>query len=270
MNNRKPYAGKMTKAYLQQLGIEYVSTDGTIVIKNSKQIKISFSDKAKRSYGKVFLHDPVLYASVPKEERTSNSGRVPATDIHVLNYVWNVADKPQGMVIHHRDNDPTNNDISNLECVTQKENLAYEHPDWNTRELKCRLDVPRSFYEDKLARYEARREEAKRNHDAELVHKLGSNISQTRWRLNYYDSHIEEAKAIQAAIAQKEAEKKVYHERAQKKRELKQAVDNTHRYYAEAKNAHGKNDPITLKLRDEWKYAIAEYYAFCAEMKIAE
>ena len=50
---RRAYAGEVSKEYLEKLGIEYVSKDGTIVIKNGKVSKIYVSKKAKRPYGRI-------------------------------------------------------------------------------------------------------------------------------------------------------------------------------------------------------------------------
>lgn len=187
---RKPYASAVTKDYLKKLGIEYVSTDGTIVIKKGKQIKISVSNKLKKSYGKLVFYDPDIYASVPKEERTKSTGRVPI-DIHVLNYVWNKADKPAGRVVHHLDNNPRNNDISNLDLRTPRENVMEERKE-STRELKCDMRKPRGFYEHELNKLELEYEQAKANGDADRVHKLRSYKSQYKARLRYWDSHANE------------------------------------------------------------------------------
>jgi hypothetical protein len=262
---RRPYAGEVTKDYLKKLGLEYVSTDGTTVIRKGKQLKINTSDKLKKPYGKLTFHDPDRYASIPKEERGSNAGKV-CLDIHVLNYVWNRGTKPFGKVVHHRDNNPRNNDIDNLELKTPRENLAEERTNWYVRELKCNLSKPRSFYEDKLAYYMALNEQAKLNHDAEASHSLRSNISQCRARLKYYDSHLEEALELQHAKEQEETERKEYWERAKKKKELKAKVDSARKFYKELRDAYGKDDDIVKKYWYEWKLAIAEYHMFCAEI----
>lgn len=185
---RRTYAEAITKDYLKKLGIEHVSTDGRFVIKNGKVAHICVNKKAKRPYGYVFLYDPDIRASVPVEERTNQTGSL-TLGIHVINYVWNKEDKSEGMVIDHIDNDPTNNDISNLQCVTQQENLTKERTNWNTREIHCKLDRPRSYYENKLAYYESLYTVAKQEHNAELCHKLRANISQTKARIRYWDSH---------------------------------------------------------------------------------
>ena len=250
MNNRI-YAKEVSKTWLEEQGVEYVSTDGQNIIINGEVAKLTETPSGKKKY----LNVSVL-----------NLGA------HIINYVWNSEEgvKPLGKVVHHKDKNPFNNDIGNLECVTPRENLYKDHPDWNTRELKCDLKKPRIHYENKLAEQEALYEEAKRIHDSHATHLHRSHAANLRANLKYYDNHLEEAKAIQAAIAQKEAEKKVRQERAQKKRELKQIVDSAHRYYTEVKNAYGKDDPIVYKFWGDWKYAIAEYRGFCEEMKKAE
>lgn len=264
MKNRRPYAGEITKEYLQKLGVEHVSTDGTVVIKKGEQVNINFNDKAKKSYGLVTLYDPELRQSVPMEERNRSTGNI-ILGVHVLNYVWNKEDKPLGLVIDHKDNDPRNNDLSNLQMITQGENIAKERANWNTYELKCKLNKPRSFYQEKLEAYLLANEEAKKAGDAEASHKLRSNISQIRARLRYYDNHILEALELQKAQEEDEARKREYHERALKKKDLKANVESARKLYKELKAAYGEDDPIVEQYWGEWKLAIAMYYGFCAK-----
>lgn len=253
----KTYAREVTKEFLQKLGVEHVSTDGKEVIVNGQVatlIPTKNNKKGNRHYYNIRLYDK-------ENDAIFDAG------VHVLNYVWNSGNsKPQGLIIDHIDNDADNNDISNLQCITPGENLAKERTNWNVIELKCKLDKPRSFYEDKLAHYVALHEQAKKDHNAEAAHKLRTNISQTRARLRYYDSHIEEAQALQRAKEQEEANKKYYHERAKKKKELKANVDSSRKFYKELANAYGKDDPIVKKYWYEWKLAIAMYHIFCAEI----
>lgn len=263
--NRRPYAGEITKEYLKKLGIEHVSTDGTEVIWKGKQKKINTSSTAKKQYGKLLFHDPELYASVPVEERKDHSGQV-AIDIHVLNYVWNTGNpRPAGMVIDHVDNDPTNNDVSNLQCITQQENLAKERTNWNIRELPCKLNKPRSFYEKKLEGYITAHEQAKAAGDAEGAHHFRSYISQTRARLRYYDNHIAEVISIKEKKEAEETRKREYHERAKKKRELKYELDRSRKIYKELLEAYGKDDPIVYQYKGEYQLAKAVYQGFCAK-----
>ena len=264
---RKPYASEVTKDYLKKLGVEFVSTNGATVIVNGKVAKFSCSHSNKRPYKNISFYDPDIRAATPKEERTNTTGQI-LLGAHVLNYVWNKEDKPSGMVIDHIDNDSTNNDISNLQCITVSENLAKEKPNWHTSELKCKLNKPRDFYEEKLAKYEALYEEAKANSDAELAHSLRTNIAQTRARLRYYDNHLEEAKSLQLTKEVESIQKREYHERAQMRRLLKAKVDSARKYYKEVCKAYGKDDEIVRKYWGEWKLAIAMYQGFCAETKV--
>ena len=252
--NRKPYAREVSKEYLQKLGVEYVSKDGTLVIVKgqvAKLIPAKNSKKGDRQYFNVRLYDD--------NHEHFDAG------IHVLNFVWNSGKtKPAGMVVDHIDNDASNNDISNLQCITVRENLAKEKANWNVKETPCQLNKPRSFYEEKLAKYEALYEEAKANHDADKAHKLRANISQCRARLRYYDNHIEEAEVLQTEQEEAEARKREYHERAQKVKELKAKVDSARKYYKEIARAYGKDDPIVYQYWGEWKLAIAMLHGFQA------
>jgi hypothetical protein len=264
---RRPFAGEITKEYLQKLGVEYVAEDCSTVIIKGKERKMYTAKSGKRKYKSIRLYDHDMRFAVPLEERHDNTGTF-YLGAHVLNYVWNTGKpRPEGMVIDHIDNDPTNNDISNLQCITQAENLAKDRDNWHKWEVKCNLSKPRSYFEDKLAKYSALYEKAKADHDAETAHKYRSTISQVRARIRYYDSHIEEAKAIQSARAEEAARKKAYHEVAAKKKEFRAKIDSAHKYYKEARDAYGRDDEYVKKLWGEWKLAIAEYYGYCSENK---
>lgn len=263
---KRKYASEVTKDYLKKLGVEFVSTNGTTVVINGKVAKFTCSNSGKRPYNNVAFYDPDIRAATPKEERTNTTGQL-LLGVHVLNYVWNVKDKPSGMVIDHIDNDSTNNDITNLQCITISENLAKEKPNWHVSETKCKLNKPRGFYEEKLEKYELLYEVAKENKDVELAHKLRTNIAQTKSRLRFYDSHIEEAKSLQLNKELNDIQKREYHERAQIKKLLKSRVDSARKYYKEVCKAYGKNDEIVRKYWGEWKLAIAMYQGFCAETK---
>lgn len=58
----------------------------------------------------------------------------------------------------------------------------------SNQEIKCRLDIPRTWYESKLAELEA---EAKTDSNRAAVYQM-------RCKLRYYDSHIEEANRLNA------------------------------------------------------------------------
>lgn len=257
MKNRT-YAREVSKEYLQKLGVEFVSTDGKEIIVNGQAVTpvpTKNSKKGDRHYYNVRLYDA-------ENDEIFDAG------VHVLNFVWNKADKAQGLVIDHIDNDADNNDISNLQCITPGQNLAKDRDNWHKSELKCKLNKPRSFYQDKLENYLLAYEQAKKDHNAEAAHHLRTNIAQTKARLRYYDNHILEALEIRRIKEEEEARKREYHERALKKKDLKANVESARKLYKELKAAYGENDPIVEQYWGEWKLAIAMYYGFCAKNNI--
>lgn len=80
--------------------------------------------------------------------------------------------------------------MSNLQLLTPAENIIKER-DVNTRQIPCKLSRPLSWYEDRLNKYVALYEEAKKNHRPDLAHKYRTNISQTRARIRYYIANKE-------------------------------------------------------------------------------
>lgn len=171
---------QITKSYLQYLGVTEVTEDGKVF---NKRGEIKPCARNKQGRLSIRIHDAEKYNSVPKEKRNNNSGKVSLRLHHVV-YAWFNSEVPYSKVIHHKDMNYLNNSIDNLEALTPEEHKA-KHS--STRELKCRLDIPRSWYEEKLAEVEAIKKKTKVNYDK---------ISNYRAKLRYYDSHIAEAQKL--------------------------------------------------------------------------
>ena len=267
------YARRLTKEELIENGITEVTTDGHVFKGTEEEIP-------NVTNGGYFVHD--IYdkdengSRIKIMKKNSAFGyvyKLRTIGLHRLMWAWHYGEVPEGMVVDHINNKhDTIEDyhLDNLQLLTPAENVAKDKQNWNTREIKCRLDVPRSFYQDKLEGYLLAYENAKTNKDAEGAHALRTNISQTRARLRYYDNNINEALKLRQAKEEEEARKREYHERAQKRKELKAEVDSARKFYKDLENAYGKDDDIVKQYQLEWKLAVVRLQKFKAECAAAQ
>lgn len=183
---RQTYATHLTRDYLEFLGITEVTEDGRIFTKNGEVTPYPRKD----GYTQIVLYSPTLRQTIAPEERTNTSGQI-SLCTHRVVYVWFNRIQPDGMIIHHKDKNRANNCISNLELETPKNNIWMDRVH-DIREIPCKLNRLRSYYEEKLAKYEVLYATAKENHNANEAHKQRANIAQTKARLRYYDNHKQE------------------------------------------------------------------------------
>lgn len=169
---------QITKSYLEYLGVTEVTRDGRVFTKNGER-KPQINGGSKHNRLVIQLYDTDKYKSVPKEKRNINSGKVTIKAHHIV-YSWFYGEVPYCKEIHHKDFNYLNNSIDNLEALTHEEHRA-KHT--GTRELKCRLDIPREWYVQQLEELEAIENKTKVNYDK---------ISNYRAKLRYYDSHVQE------------------------------------------------------------------------------
>lgn len=159
------------------------------------------------------------------------------------------------MVIDHIDNDPLNNNLSNLQETTPGENLAKDRK--NVKVKKASLIHDLDWYKNKLAEYMVKYEKAKKDHDAKAAHKYRSSISNYKaqirdWELNKdeYDKILSLNKSCQEEAKNKSIQ---YHKIAKEKKHLKSLVDEARKIY--------KDNP-TIDNKYNWKLAIKVYNDF--------
>ena len=176
---------QITKSYLEYLGVTEVTPDGRIFTQKGELKPFtcgrSENNSSKQEKLKIWLHDAEKYKATPKAKRTNSSGQV-RIYVHQAVYAWFHGEIPYSKELHHRDGNCLNNSIDNLEALTHEEHLA-KHNKGN-KELKCRLDIPRDWYQKQLDELEAIEHKTKVNCDK---------ISVYRAKLRYYDAHIDEA-----------------------------------------------------------------------------
>ena len=263
------YARKLTKEEIMKSGITTVTKDGRVFRENT-EVKPTINANGYFVINLFELDENGNRIIIPYEKSAYGYIYKPrVVGLHRLMYAWHSKEQevPEGMVVDHINNKHDKIEdyyMTNLQLLTPAENVAKDRKNTSTYELKCNLNKPRSFYENKLEDYTLAYEQAKKDKDAKAAHSLRSYISQTRARLRYYDSHIDEY------LKEKQTTKPSEHEchaRAEKRRELQANVDSARKFYKELLAAYGKDDPIVTKYYYEWKMAIAILNGFKEETK---
>lgn len=269
------YARKLTKEEVMEFGITEVTPTGR-VFKGDTELTPCIDGQG---YFKFQIYDKdengnkikILKSEDAKPYQYTYKYR--SIGLHRLMWAWYYGEVPEGMVVDHINNSHDHIEdyyLENLQLLTPAENVAKERDNWHIGELKCDLSKPRSHFETKLEGYTQLYEQAKKDKDAKAAHKLRSSVCQTRARLRYYDRHIEAYQAEQAAKAKAKAAEHDCHARAEKRRKLQANIDSARKYYKQALEAYGNDDPYVKQLWGDWKLAIAMLYAFKEECKKAK
>ena len=199
MENRKTFASRLTKEMLVTNGYELITEDGK-VFKNGKQI-IPFQDK-KDGYLKIYIYDfdedgnkikiPMIrLRKWCKKPGNTYNYKTRTVGLHRAMWAWIYGVVEEGYVVDHKSNKHTSIEdyhISNLQLITQRENSIKDRKA-STKEIKCRLDKPISYYEDKLAHYEDLYQKAMKDGDKKESRKQALNTYIQRAKIRYWLSH---------------------------------------------------------------------------------
>ena len=202
MKNRRAYASRLTKEMLVASGIELITEDGT-VFRNGKQVILSKDKNGYLMLGIYELDENGNKIKIPitkickghKKPSDTYNYKVRTIGLHRAMWAWFYGVVEEGYVIDHISNKHDSIEdyhISNLQLISQRENTI-KNPRTSFRELKCRLDKPISYYEDKLAYYEDLYKKAMKNGDKKEIRKQANNTCNQRARIRYWLSHKAEA-----------------------------------------------------------------------------
>ena len=203
MKNRKTFASRLTKEMLIKSGIELITEDGT-VFRNGKQVIPTINKQ--NGYLMIHLYDldedenkikiPIIRKFKKcKKPTITYKYRIITVGLHRAMWAWIYGVVEEGYVIDHKSNKHTSIEdynINNLQIITQRENTIKDR-EASTKELKCRLDKPISYYEDKLAYYEDLYKKAIKDGNQKEARKQSVNTYHQKARIRYWLSHKAEA-----------------------------------------------------------------------------
>lgn len=274
MKKRKTYASRLTKEMLVAYGYELITEDG-VVIKNGKQV---IPTQNKQGYLMLQIYDldengnkikiPITRTFKGCKKPTNTyKYKTMMVGLHRAMWAWLYGVVEEGYIIDHKNNRHSSIEdynINNLQIISQRENTTKDR-EASTKELKCKLDRPLSYYEDKLAYYEDLYQKAVKEGNQEEAARQRCNTYNQRARIRYWLSHKEEAEAL---IAKKQAyletklDSDVYHAKAKIIKLLKENISKRHAEYNDALKTNGSKHKTTLSIRAEWKRAIKELNDF--------
>lgn len=205
MTQRQNYASKLTKQDLMNSGITLITEDG-YVFKGEKQVIPSIN---KQGYLMISIYDLDENGNkikIPVTRKFKGCSKLTDTyvykfrtvGLHRAMWAWTYGVVDDGYVVDHKSNKHESIEdytLDNLQLLTPAENLAKERGESN-KQLKCKLNKPLSFYENKLNMYLEQYEQAKKDHNADLCHKLRANVANMKAKIRYYKDNIDEAEAF--------------------------------------------------------------------------
>lgn len=184
---RKIYGSTLTKELLMKEGITDITADGRVFkgdielcLRPRKDGYVTFGIYQRDEFGNPIK---MYYRNRPKSQFTYKMYTI---GVHRAMWAWFYGSVPEGMVIDHINNNKSDNRIDNLQLFTPQQNILKEKYQQSERLIKCRLDKPLSFYEEKLTEFETLYTQAKIDHDAKACHALRGRIAEYRAKIRYY------------------------------------------------------------------------------------
>lgn len=200
------YAKRLTKRYLLDQGISYVSKDGYIFDLFGEEIP-----QVKMPSG----YNGKFYQAIQFDYLDANGNKVKENidryfkgyftykkitiGVHRVVYAWFNNEIPEGMVVDHIDNNPRNNHLDNLQLLTPEENLAKDRKPSTYKVKMAKKKVYTLEYINSKINYhtsileELKRSKTKENYKEinEKIHKRYSSIGQWKNRRKQFLNELD-------------------------------------------------------------------------------
>lgn len=257
----KIYARALTKEYLQKHGIKEITDDCKVIYEDGRVLeKEDDFTKNKRGYLMFYVYELDENGNrikIPVKRRRKGYEKIYNNYIykartiylHRAMFAWFNDEVPDGLVIDHITNKHDtlyDNRLENLQMITQRDNVLKDYT-LSNRELKCKMNLPLSYYEEKLITFINKYNNAKDQKEKLLLRK---HICNYRARIRYWKSHEEEyiknkeTKAIEAKALRAKKE------RTKELNQYQKLVDEARELY--------KQDPSSDN-NYNWRLAVKNY-----------
>ncbi len=265
------FARALTKEYLLSHGVKEITEDCKVIFEDGRVLEKE-EDFLKNKRGYLSFHVYELdedgnRIKIPSKKRSKHSEKLydnytyktRTIYLHRGMWAWFNNEIPEGILsidhINNKHDTLYDNRLENLQLLSQVEHARKDRI-IDIRELKCKMSLPLSYYEEKLNTYLNKYNNAK---DRKEKHALRCCISQYKAKIRYWKSHEEEyikneeTKAIEANALKNQKERtkdlKQYQKLVDEARELyKQdpSSDNNYnwRLAVDNYNEYVKNNPF--------------------------
>lgn len=258
------YARKLTKEELIKYGVKEITKDCKVTFEDGRVLEKE-EDFSRNKNGYLMfcvseLDENGNKIKKPAKKRYKSHGdyktcigynyKTRTIYLHRAMIAWFNDEVPEGLVIDHiRNKHDTlaDNKLENLQITSQRENAIKDHTLSSTREIKCKMTLPLSYYEEKLItfinKYNNAEDKIERNN-------LIAYIYRYRARIRYWQSHEEEYKKYEETKAIEAKAIKAQKERTKDLKQYQKLVDEARELY--------KQDP-SLDNNYNWRLAVDNY-----------
>ena len=262
----KIFARPLTKEYLVKHGVKDITEDCKVIFDDGRVLekeKDFIKNKGYLCFNVYELDENGNRIRIPITRRYKYKGYEKFSNTHTYKkrtiylhramWAWFNDEIPEGILsidhISNKHNTLYDNRLENLQLLSQGEHARKDKP-LSTRELKCNMTLPLSYYEEKLNTYLNKYNNAK---DQKEKSTLRTRIYEGKAKIRYWKNHEEEYLKNEENKAIKAKALKVQKERTKDLKQYQKIVDEARELY--------KQDPSSDN-NYNWRLAVDNYNEF--------